>query len=98
MRRALALALLILPTTAPAQTPPQCGPRADVLATLAARYGEARQALGLAANSAVVELLANPETGSWTIIATLPSGISCLIASGEAYQALAEALIPGHDA
>ncbi|TCO72060.1 hypothetical protein [Rhodovulum euryhalinum] len=100
MQRHLALATLILalPGPAPAESPRQCGPREAVIALLADRYGESRQAMGLAANNAVVELFANAETGSWTITGTMASGTTCLIASGEAYQALAETLIPGEGA
>ncbi|GAA0284762.1 hypothetical protein [Rhodovulum strictum] len=97
MTRPLALAalLLALPLPVQAETAPQCAPRDAVMAALAEQYGEARQALGLAANNAVVEVHANPETGTWTITGTLPSGVTCLIASGEAWQSVNESLIPG---
>ncbi|TCM88025.1 hypothetical protein [Rhodovulum steppense] len=102
MTRPLALAALLLalplPLQAQAENARQCAPREALIALLADRYGESRQALGLAANNAVVEIFANPETGSWTITGTLPSGVSCLIASGEAWQALAESLIQGEGA
>ncbi|SIO41061.1 hypothetical protein SAMN05444722_1965 [Rhodovulum sp. ES.010] len=99
-RLALSLAAIILtaPALAPAQTARQCGPRGAVLDILAERYGESRQAAGLAANNAVVELFANLQTGTWTITGTTPAGVTCLIASGEAYEALAESLIPGEGA
>lgn len=99
MKRCAAIIALALvpPGTADAQSASQCGPREAVLTQLERRYGEARQALGLSANNAVVELYANTETGTWTIVGTFASGATCLIASGEAYQALAESLIPGDD-
>lgn len=93
---ALAVSLaLTLPTVAAAQSARQCGPRDAVVEQLENRFSESRQAMGLAANNAVVELYANPATGTWTITATMASGLTCLIASGEAYQALAETLTPG---
>ncbi|TCP39955.1 hypothetical protein [Rhodovulum marinum] len=97
MTRPLALAALCLalPALAQAQTARQCAPRDDVVALLADQYGEARQAMGLAANNVVVELFANADSGSWTITGTTATGLTCLIASGEAYQALAEKLLPG---
>lgn len=97
MTRPLALAalLLALPGLAQAQDPRQCGPRDAVVALLADRYGESRQALGLAANNAMVELFANAESGTWTITGTTASGTTCLIASGEAFQPLDETLVPG---
>lgn len=67
----------------PAQTPPtQCAPRADVLQALGSKYGEARRAIGIAGQSNVMELFANPTTGTWTITATAPNGLMCLLASG----------------
>lgn len=98
MKRLVVLAVLglILTPAAHGQSAErQCGPRDDVIELLADRYGEARQAMGLAANNAVVELFANPDTGTWTITGTLASGVTCLIASGEAYQPVAESLAPG---
>ena len=82
-------ALLLFAGATQAQT--QCGSRGMVLETLANRYGESRQAIGLAGNSTVMELFAS-ETGSWTITATMPDGIVCLLASGESFEALREPL------
>lgn len=76
-----------------------CAPRPMVLERLAGDYGETRRSIGLAAQGAVVELFASSETGSWTITVTLTSGITCLVAAGEAYEAMAETLpAPGNDA
>lgn len=63
-----------------------------VVERLAERYGESRQSIGLAANNSVVEVFASLETGTWTITVTTPGGPTCLVASGEGYQALAEVL------
>lgn len=63
-----------------------------MLERLAARYGESRRAIGLAAEARVVEVFASLETGTWTILVTLPNGLSCLVASGEAYEEIEEAL------
>ena len=71
-----------------------CAPRDQVLARLASTYGETRQSIGLAANNAVVEVFASDASGSWTITVTLPTGLTCLVASGIAYETLAEQLPP----
>ena len=63
-----------------------------VINRLAAKYGESRQSMGLGANNAVVEVFASPETGTWTITVTSVHGVTCLVASGQAYEAMAEAL------
>ena len=76
-----------------------CAPRDVVIDRLADRYGESRQSIGLGANNAVVEVFASSETGTWTITVTTPQGLTCLVASGQAFEALAEALPkPGSDA
>jgi hypothetical protein len=63
-----------------------CGERERVIEMLASTYGEVRQIIGLAANDQMMEVFANPESGSWTITVTLPSGIICLLASGMAFE------------
>ena len=76
-----------------------CAPRDAVLDRLASGYGETRQSMGLGANNAVVEIFASSETGTWTITVTSPSGLTCLVASGQAFEELAEALpVDGNDA
>lgn len=97
LSRALVLAAA-LPLTALAHASPAdaqhsavCGERAGIVARLAERWGESRQSIGLAADNTVVETFAS-ESGSWTITVTRPGGPTCLMASGEHYQHLAEAL------
>lgn len=68
-----------------------CAPREVVLEMLGERYGETRQSMGLGAQGQVMELFASETSGSWTIALTLPSGLTCLMAAGEAYEQLAEA-------
>lgn len=93
---AIALAATTLGTTAAASN---CAPRDVVLDRLADRYGESRQSIGLGANNAVVEVFASTETGTWTIIVTTAQGLTCMIASGQAFETLAEAPpAPGTDA
>ena len=92
-------ALALAAAELPAQGAQNCAPRAVVVERLAEAYGETRQSIGLGARGAVVEVFASTETGSWTITVTLPNGMTCLIASGQAYETLAEALPPaGEDA
>lgn len=76
-----------------------CAPREIVVQRLAEGYGETRQSVGLGANNAVVEVFASEESGTWTITVTMASGVTCLVASGQAYEELAEALLAkGNDA
>ncbi len=78
--------------TATAQNARNCAPREAVVDRLASGYGESRQSMGLGANNSVVEVFASAETGTWTITVTTPNGVTCLVASGQAFEELAEAL------
>jgi len=71
-----------------------CAKRDAVVTRLAQAYGETRHSMGLGANNAVIEVFASDETGTWTITVTTTDGMTCLVASGQAYEDLAERLIP----
>ena len=73
---------------------PKCAPRASVVEQLANKYGEIQHSIGLGANNAVVEVFASPTSGSWTITVTSVAGVTCLVASGQAFETLAEARRP----
>lgn len=89
--------LLGAATIVEAQTLRHCAPRTEVVDRLAAKYGETRQSMGLGANNAVMEVFASADSGSWTITVTMANGITCLVASGQAFEELAEALPPKGD-
>lgn len=82
---------LLGPGLAAAQST-NCGPHDRVVEGLAKGYGEARVSMALGSNNTVVETFASAETGTWTITVTTPDGPTCLVASGQSYQYLAEAL------
>jgi hypothetical protein len=65
-----------------------CEKRQTVLQLLAKDFSETPTAIGVAASGGVVELLTS-STGSWTIILTLPTGVSCLVATGDNWAAKA---------
>ena len=88
---ALTCAVTALASSAHAQSR-NCAQHAMVVERLADGYGESRQSIGIAADNTVVEVFASLETGTWTIVVTQPGGPSCLVASGEAFQMLAEGL------
>lgn len=82
-----------------AQSGRNCASRDLVLERLSSRFGETRQSIGLGANNAVVEVFASTETGTWAITVTLPNGVTCVVAAGQSFEALAEAPVaPGNDA
>lgn len=87
----LGLAGVLLATQA-GLAAPQCGARDQVVATLAERFGEVRRSIGVANGTAVMEVFASDETGTWTITVTMPDGMTCLVASGEGYETIVEPL------
>lgn len=63
-----------------------CGKRDTIVQRLQEKYGETRQSMGLQRNNGVVEIFASPESGTWTILVTMPNGMTCLVAAGEAWE------------
>lgn len=83
------LGVVLLTQTSAAQGPaprgPPCAERSDVVAQLRNGFGEHLIGSGLANGGFVFELHVG-QTGSWTVIATTPQGMSCLVAAGEAWE------------
>jgi len=71
-----------------------CAERDRVVERLSSTYGESRQSIGLGANNSVIEVFASAETGTWTITVTTPAGVTCLVASGQAFEATHGDLLP----
>lgn len=90
---ALLLGLGALAAAAPAQAETRCGPRDAVLKMLAERYDETRRGMGLAGQTQVLEVYASKD-GTWTVLVTDPEGRSCLVASGQGWEDLRDALPP----
>ncbi len=78
---ALLLAAAAVLTSLPAQAQ-SCGDRAVMVERLQANYQEQLTGGGLHAESAVVELWASPETGTFTLLSTDTSGQACILATG----------------
>ena len=91
MLRALPLCALALP----AASSPRCGTHEMIVTQLAERYGESRQAIALDGANQVIEVFASDATGSWTLLVTRADGQSCLLAAGQAFEMLSEALPSG---
>jgi hypothetical protein len=64
-----------------------CGDRDQILKRLEQRHDETPQALGLSSDGGVLEVLVSP-SGGWTILVTYPKRPTCVVAVGEAWQAL----------
>lgn len=90
-RTALALAAIIgaalaAPSPAAAQNAQACGKRIDILKHLTGQYQEQPVAIGLADNGSLVEILTTTDGATWTLIFSLPNGVSCLVATGKDWQ------------
>ncbi|KIC16410.1 hypothetical protein [Leisingera sp. ANG-DT] len=88
----LALAAVTMAAAPAAAQSRNCAPRDAVIKRLAEKYGESRQSIGMGQQGMVMETFASADTGSWTITVTTPNGLTCLVASGQSYEVLAEAL------
>ena len=60
-----------------------CDKRETILDRLGARYQETPHAVGITNNGGLVEVLTSTGGETWTIIVSMPHGLSCLVASGE---------------
>ena len=78
----LALAL----SASPASAQMFCTGTADMLAGLASGFGEYLIGSGLSGGN-LMQLTANPQTGTWTILASTPDGQSCIFAAGDGWSA-----------
>jgi hypothetical protein len=67
----------------PVNAAPNCASIAQVIELLTLGYGESVAASGLDERGALIQMWVNPETGSWTVTGTGPSGTSCVLAQGE---------------
>lgn len=88
------VAALMVASSVSAQGAQNCATREKVIARLAEKYGETRQSMGLGSNNAVMEVFANDASGSWTITVTMANGVMCMMASGQAFEEISEALPP----
>ena len=70
---------------APAFAQSFCGDRVKVTAKLEKNYNERRSGLGLGSNGGVIELF-TAESGSWTILITMPGSVTCVLGSGEGWE------------
>lgn len=69
----------------PASAAQVCGDRAKMVAHLGKGYRELPAGIGLTAGGAVIELF-TAETGSWTILMTMPGGRTCVTSIGEGWE------------
>lgn len=93
--RLAAIVLLAGAFPAGAQTPPNCGLTKPVTDRLSGHYGETVQDVGLTAQGVLLQWWGNPETGTWTILATDAHGQSCVVLFGRDFERVETTRVPG---
>ena len=80
--------LVVFSPFSPAIAQQVCGERDRFTNKLENTYAERPIAMGLTEKGAVLEVFAS-QRGSWTFLITLPSGLTCVVASGQSWETLA---------
>ena len=89
---ALALTASLLLASPAASQQPKCDARDRVMSHLATQYDETPVAVGVTNRGTLLEVLSTANGSTWTIVVTMPDGISCLVAAGEGWQMKAHVL------
>lgn len=82
---AAAFAVLAAGTQAADENTPmsqRCAPRDDMIAALADLYDETLRLQAMSARGYLIELFVSP-SGTWTLVASAPRGLSCPLDSGK---------------
>jgi hypothetical protein len=88
MMHRLILATLCTLSAWPALAQGNCTTRTALTVALATSYSEAPVIMGITSTGAVLELWANAETGSWTVLTVTPDGVACIRATGDNFMPL----------
>ena len=78
-------AVSLVSVAGPAKAAPPCGNHEKIVDFLGNKYKESRRIMGVVNSTAVMEIFMSPQ-GTWTMVITDTSGISCITASGEEWQ------------
>lgn len=81
----LSLACLVGPAMAQQASP--CGPRDEILSALLSKYKEKPVAFGLSKSSHSMTVITASAKGTWTELVIQPDGKTCMVDSGEGWQA-----------
>ena len=79
----VALIVFALVSASPALAQGACAPRSEIVKYLSEEHSEVPVAHGLMnANDRLIELFASPGGKTWTLLASSPGGVSCVVTSG----------------
>ncbi len=80
-----ALLSLALPTAVHAAGA-KCGERTRLIKALTDKYKEEPRAIGLSASGKAVFEVYTSKTGTWTIVMTTTTGVTCIMAAGDSWE------------
>lgn len=85
MKRLAILAAFFMAGPAVAQEV-RCGGYADAVAGLASEYGETLAVSMLTAEGTALQVFANDDLGTWTMLQVFANGMACYVAHGTALE------------
>ena len=91
---AAGIAAVLISTTA-AQAQQSCVQRELIVSKLGERYSEQLVGRGLQNDNRLFEIFVSDDGGSWTIIQSFPTGLSCIMAAGTDWLATDMAALAG---
>ena len=91
--RILLIAALLGLIPSPSLATSHCAPWEAYVETLAKAYREVPRAQGIAFDGKVLTIFA-AENGSWSIVITDTTGVTCMIASGEDWESIPQTELP----
>jgi hypothetical protein len=65
-----------------------CHNATEIAKQLNSRYDEAPVAFGLQSNGHLLQVWSSEDKGTWTVVSTSPSGVSCIVAAGKGWESL----------
>lgn len=84
----IAAVFLMLPQLSVAQfVPLVCDDRERLQKQLKAFHGATRQGQGLSNSDALIEIWVQKDSGTWLIVQNHPGGTSCIVETGEHWEA-----------
>ena len=82
MRNSILIGAFASLAVAGAASAQSCGPREHIVSLLQDTHQEVPHGAGLAGDASMVEVFKSNDSGTWTVIITRASGVSCVIAAG----------------
>ncbi len=81
-----AVAFAFTGTTVATAGPALCGKRIELIKVLKNRYNEERVMVGLSQKSTEAFEVFASEQGTWTVLMTMRTGLTCIMASGHSWK------------